>query len=203
MNSSLVTFVIPTLGRESLQKSLDSLRSQTHPDWSACVMYDGCSPFFLPQENKIFFTSCKKQSGAGEVRNRMLDLICSDPNCAKWVAFLDDDDYILETYVSKIFEYQKKGKRDVILFSMKRGNRILPKPGSTTFRCTDVGISYAVKIEFIKQHNMRFQTKTIEDFNFLRSCEEAGGDVFISNDVQYIVEKMNRWQSSKKKIKMI
>ena len=40
-NKPLITFIIPTIGRHTLSKTLDSLINQTNPNWKAIVIFDG------------------------------------------------------------------------------------------------------------------------------------------------------------------
>ena len=38
---TLVTFIIPTIGRDSLQMAINSLYQQTIWDWKAIIIFDG------------------------------------------------------------------------------------------------------------------------------------------------------------------
>ena len=41
MNDIFITFIIPTIGRETLKNSIDSLINQTDHDWNAIIIFDG------------------------------------------------------------------------------------------------------------------------------------------------------------------
>jgi len=38
---ALVTFIIPTIGRDTLQRSIDCLLEQTIQEWKAIIIFDG------------------------------------------------------------------------------------------------------------------------------------------------------------------
>lgn len=40
-NEAIVTFIIPTIGRDTLSKTIDSLINQTNPNWKAIIVFDG------------------------------------------------------------------------------------------------------------------------------------------------------------------
>jgi len=156
-------------------------------------MFDGTPPpnFTI---KKIHFFQCEKQKGAGRVRNKMLDLLDSELIDYSWIAFLDDDDYLGSEYVKRLKVYSQGN--DAVLFTMKRHNRIIPRPGTTNIRPMNCGITYAIKVGFLLKHRLRFISREMEDVNFLQQCERKGGKVMITNDLQYFCGEggRNRWQ---------
>ena len=42
-NDNIITFIIPTIGRETLKNTLISLQNQTIENWNAIIIFDGCN----------------------------------------------------------------------------------------------------------------------------------------------------------------
>jgi len=193
-----VTFLIPTLGRKSLNRAITSLKLQTDSNWSAIVMFDGLScPRSLSK--KVRFLQYKKQRGAGGVRNRMLEILYKkEPLLPQWVAFLDDDDHLKETYVERLREYACKGD-EVVLFSHRIKRGLIPRRGTTKIACMNVGISYAVRMDFLTRVQPLFrEKKEMEDCHFVKACQNAGAKVFITHDEQYMCPgRRSRWRKPK------
>ena len=42
--SPLITFIIPSIGRPSLQRTINSLMDMKDPDWKAIIVFDGINP---------------------------------------------------------------------------------------------------------------------------------------------------------------
>jgi len=194
---AFVTVLIPTLGRSSLRRAIDSLNYQTDKDWTGLVMFDGIkSPKSL--NKKIQFFDCEKQSGAGSVRNQLLELFYKTKVIIpEWIAFLDDDDEFKNTYVEKLKIYSRK-KVDVILFSYQKKNNIIPRPKATKLTCNNIGISYAVKTTFLLKHKILFTKYRAEDCTFLLECEKQGANVFITHDIQYMAPSTSHWHKPNK-----
>jgi glycosyltransferase involved in cell wall biosynthesis len=195
MKPKFVTFLIPTLGRKSLSESIASLERQTDNDWTALAMFDGIDCPKNRRKSKVKFLQCEKQRGAGGVRNRMLTLLydCVIPQTT-WVAFLDDDDCLKETYVEKLRGHADKGD-EIVLFTFRMGKSIIPRKGTTKIECYNVGISYAIRMDFLSEVRPLFHNNKIEDFNFIHNCQKAGAKVFITHDEQYICpNSRSRWR---------
>jgi glycosyltransferase involved in cell wall biosynthesis len=96
-----ITFIIPTIGRNTLENSINSLKNQTIKDWNAIIIFDGIISNIdinYINDNRIKILECDKKginiNSAGEVRNYGINYVKS-----KWIAFLDDDDIIEDDYV--------------------------------------------------------------------------------------------------------
>jgi len=192
-----VAIIIPTLGRSSLQRAIDSLNRQTDKDWTGLVMFDGIKSPKSPNK-KIQFFDCEKQRGAGSVRNQLLELFYQSKIMSKWIAFLDDDDEFKNTYVEKLKTHSKKDV-DVVLFSFLKGRTSVPSPKTTELIRHNVGISYAVRTTFLLKHTILFEEKRrMEDYEFIHECEKQGANVFITHDEQYIMNGISRWRKPDK-----
>lgn len=94
--------ILPTIGRESLGRAIDSVIAQTHKDWTLYVVGDGVQILFhtnpqikelyIPGPNNDFGAKARNFGIAEALRNRCdlyrdIDLALED-----WIAYIDDDD---------------------------------------------------------------------------------------------------------------
>ena len=93
-----VTFIIPSIGRSTLQNSIDSILNQTNENWKIIIIFDGIEPTIVTTNKKIFILKSNKKgvlkNQAGNVRNFGMEFVKT-----RWIAFLDDDDVIANNYV--------------------------------------------------------------------------------------------------------
>ena len=169
--NNFVTFIIPSIDRYSLKHSLESLLNQTDNDWNAVVVFDGVDINKVIDDKRISYVRTDKLGNAGIVRNTQLDKIKS-----KWIAMLDDDDTLKDTYVESLKEWDND-EWDSIVFSYKtppepdlpNGN-IIPRPGTKNLEKCNVGMSFAIKSDFVSEYNIRFEAGIMEDYSFLQKC---------------------------------
>jgi hypothetical protein len=194
----LVTVVIPTIGRTSISRSLNSLVSQYSDNWLALVGHDGLSlenstdlMKQLPTDERIKHIRFASKIGGGanhggEVRNKLIGL-----SETKWVCFLDDDDSFRPTYVTSLEnEISKHPDADVVIFRMsydKEDTRVLPPRGSNVIEYASIGISFAVKRGFLQRNNLKFRNSSSEDFQLLSDMKSAGAKIVFSEIVTYNV----------------
>jgi glycosyltransferase involved in cell wall biosynthesis len=190
-----VSFVIPTLGRSSLKRTLDSLKNQTDDDWEAhLVIDDKADDIYVPDwvdwfDRRVIFWRPGISGSAGLLRNEGVKHARGD-----WVAWVDDDDWLLPHYVELLKEQTAEIDTDVIVFRMKDPRLgTLPPPGAPLERGY-VGISYAVKREVME--NYSFIAEKIEgdvgnweheDITLLQDLQNDGRKILISPFVTYIV----------------
>lgn len=195
----MIGFVIPSIGRETLKHSLQSLLNQTDSDWKCWVGFDGKSESeidksILVDDNRItylYFSEKQGQSAhhgnAGLVRNAIIGNVDSDIN---WIAFLDDDDTLSKYYV-EIFKLEKtKSSFDCCVFRMrydKDNQKIVPPFGMNYLAQNFVGISFCVRKEFIDKNQVFFENNNAEDFMFLKKLSDRGAKIYISPHVAYNV----------------
>lgn len=172
----MITFIIPTIGRDTLHRSLQSLEKQTNENWKAIVVFDGIEPNISVSNPKITVVRIEKngvgKNGAGNVRNQGMKMADTE-----WIAFLDDDDTIAIDYVATFQNETKSNPNvDVLIFRMyNSGNpidsRILPPLDTDNFYVGKVGISFALKRSiFLK--GLHFTPSHIEDFEYLNAMRE-------------------------------
>lgn len=187
-----VTFIIPTMGRTTLDKTIRSLKEQTNPNWFAIIAFDSnYSINYTPDDYRIQVYQANIGGHAGLIRNYAMDFVGTD-----WIAFLDDDDWLANTYVERLQSHSNsKPELDIVIFTYEdvtNGNTIPPRK-TKDFESCKVGISFAVKTEFIRSHNIKFTPFAVEDFRFLDECRSAGAKYIVTNDIQYFVGGRGKW----------
>jgi glycosyltransferase involved in cell wall biosynthesis len=189
MDNSKITFIIPTIGRITLIDTINTLLKQTNSNWKAIIIFDGIEPTLSMDDNRIKIIQSKKlgigKNSAGMVRNFGITYAETE-----WVAFLDDDDGVKNTYVETFYD-ELLFDNDIIIFRMERNRKsILPPPGCSNFSRCLVGISFAVK-KYIFEEGTVFKPSAVEDFLFLDSCRSKGYKIMISPYVLYFVKNYN------------
>lgn len=145
---SKITFIIPTIGKNTLQKSLSCLLNQTNNKWNAIVIFDGIEPNIDINDERILVLKTSKlgkgHNSAGNVRNYGIKYVKTE-----WIAFLDDDDAIKNNYVDIFLNEISNYTTDLIIFRMIDNKYIiLPKHNTDNFYEGSVGISFAVKKKY-------------------------------------------------------
>lgn len=196
----LVTFIIPSLGRESLWRAMRSLATQAHlgDKWRALVVFDGPEAY---EKVKPWFDKLV-QDGSGQVcgvwppeplnssgllRNYGLNAIENQTKFpyfnSPWVGFLDDDDSLDPEYVSELNEITAYASEAVhcVVFRMDDPRLgILPDPVKPRLEWGAVGISYTVKKWLIDRYHLRF----------IRENNLHLGGVGRNNDITFLTDVM-------------
>lgn len=194
MDNALITFVMPTVNRETLMRSVDSVVNQTDPDWQLIVGFDGFSE--LPSINytidprvsywPIADKLGNSKNGAGTVRNFLMSKVTTG-----WVGFIDDDDTIKASYVEWLKQEIASYRPDCVIFRMtwsdEHNNQVLPPPGYYDFFHCGVGISFAVRLDFVERYNAWFSQHSSEDFDFLDNLRNLGAKIIVSDHIAYNV----------------
>lgn len=181
---SFVTFIIPTLNRPTLVRSLESLLKQTDPDWNAVVECDGVDEFSIPvKDDRIAYVHipvARSPIGNGGYTRNSAMRFCS----GKWTAFLDDDD----TVDSKYVEWLKAESEefDLIVFRMRFAEGLVLPPGQELIG-GQVGISFAIRREFHISNSLSFKDQVAEDWDMICQCLGAKARWKISDNIAYYV----------------
>lgn len=184
-----ITFIIPTIGRDSLLISIDSLLKLNDLNWNAIIIFDGVKNNFNIKDERIRIIEIDKignkgiRNRAGLVRN--IGLICD--NNSEWIGFLDDDDCISPDYIGNLKEEIKIHKEiDVCIFRMAYNNgHILPQKLDKNIIKGKVGISFAIKRE-ISETNF-FINNDFEDYIYLKNLQMKKYKILISSYVSYFI----------------
>ena len=179
-----VTFIIPTIGRQTLEKTIESVDNIVQPvkDWTcdSLVVFDGIEPT-VP--NSIRIEKSGKSNHAGRVRNEGIKHATSD-----WIGFVDDDDIVHPGYLEALSECPTD-EVDVVIFRMMyaRGGLVLPPPGAKDFSMCEVGISFCVKRTCFVDDGIWFEPSDVEDFTLLDTLRSKGKRIHMSEAVVYLV----------------
>ena len=181
----IITFIIPSLNRFTIVRTIDSLKYQTNPNWKCIVIYDGVDgPNF--NDDRITILKIKKtglvgpkNGQSGLVRNEGLKLVNTE-----WIGFLDDDDSIHPDYVKTL--YNNYNDYDFIVWRMKYQNGLIfPELDRNDLTFARVGISFCYKNIF---KDLFFDNnRDGEDFDFLKKLESLTNNWIITPEVYYNV----------------
>lgn len=183
----LVTFVIPSLARPTLKRTLYSLINQKSNDWKAIVNFDGVEnpTKYFEHDNRIKYIFNEKVGKYGAlIRNNAIKKVDT-----KWVAFVDDDDIIYNNYIDSLKEEIKNTKLDCVIFRMKKKSRTIPAmkiKDPKQIKLGDVGISFCCKTKIFDK-GFVFKPSSAEDYYFIESIREIF-NVKISDYCTYEVD---------------
>jgi len=192
----MIDFIIPSLGRATIKNSLQSLISQTDPEWRAFVGFDGLSEedvdkSILIQDDRITYFYLKEKLGtslfhgnAGQVRNKILSLIGIQNT---WTGFLDDDDSLSPYYIEIFKNSVQKEYKECYVFRMNHNGEIIPPLELNTIIQNHVGISFVVNTNFINENNILFCNDNAEDFKYLVEISKYNGSIKILPFIGYFV----------------
>jgi glycosyltransferase involved in cell wall biosynthesis len=191
-DKKIVTFVVPSLGRDSLERTVRSLQDQTLDSWQCIIIFDGikCPPSATWRgDSRITYleiakagTSANRHGNGGLVRNAGLPHVLT-----KYTAFLDDDDYLDPTYVESIDKDIGSDMGIVFRMRMPSGKIVPPIEMGNQIAKGHVGISYVVRTDRVRGNNIRFINSNSEDFEFLDAVLKTGATINVSNKALYIV----------------
>lgn len=189
---TFVTFLVPTMGRKTLARAVDSFIAQNDWNWKALIVFDGNYDVnFSANSENIKVLQSDVKGHAGLVRNYGVDRVDT-----RWIAFVDDDDWVDPNYIDRLkFHINTQPDLDMVIFSYrdeKTGN-IQPNPKVKDFVECGVGISFAIKTQFVNDNNIRFTPYALEDFRFLDDARKAGAKYKITHEVLYRVGGIGGW----------
>jgi len=182
---ALITFIIPSLNRLTIIRSIDSLLNQTNPNWKAIVIYDGVKGTEFNDERIKIIELPKtglmgpRNGQSGLVRNEGIKIVDTE-----WIGFLDDDDTISPDYVDTLSKkYQDK---DFVVWRMKYPNGlVLPPLDENKLIFSRVGISFCYKNTL---GNVLFDSnRDGEDFDLLMKLKSLTNNWLIAPEIYYNV----------------
>ena len=203
-SGAFITFVIPSINRETLYETLLSLQKQTIYNWKAIIIFDGCEPTdknlleLLSNDHFLYFSINKlglikdlTHGAAGFVRNIAMNLVTTP-----WIGFLDDDDFLLPTYTSSLLEEIRiTPSADVVLFRMVDKDQIIPPKYINNIVRDYVGISFCYKTALFRE-GFQFGQSEKEDFDLLNSIKNARKKIVLSPFITYLVRDSKIIQSN-------
>lgn len=189
LSNIFITFIIPTIGRESLKESIKSLIEQDDDNWNAIIIFDGIKKNIDINDTRIKIIEIESmncnslKNTAGLVRNAGIKNVEN----STWIGFLDDDDYLTNDYISKLKkELELNNTMEICIFRMAYGNGyIVPSKFDKNITRNKVGISFAIK-KYITD-NILFNNNPYEDYIFLKEAQNKKFKIIISSYVTYFV----------------
>jgi glycosyltransferase involved in cell wall biosynthesis len=184
MSTPIITFIIPTIGRETLSRTVQSLLNQTNKNWKCIIVYDGIEPHKF-EDGRILVIKSEKMGGfgqhhgnAGLVRNEGIKLVTTE-----WIGFVDDDDTIHPQYVETLENNYRE--YDLVIWRMKYENGlIIPRLTNSNIYYGNVGISFSYK----NKGNYFFEKNWDgEDFTFVNNLLNDKFKYIITSSVYYNV----------------
>ena len=187
-----VTFVIPSIGRPSIHESIRSLLAQRIPAWKAIVVFDAVDeppsiggPSLDPRIRMIHLPekTGSRNNWGGDVRNVAMQEVDTE-----WLAFLDDDDMVVENYLD-MFEEELRAtpNLDVVLFRIKYHDKIIPQFDNVDFFPGNIGIAAIMRASLCHDESFYFMPGGDEDLRLFSKLREAGKRIVISPYVGYYV----------------
>ena len=183
-----ITFIIPSIGRDSLKYSIESLKNQTCENWKAIIVFDGCKNSLDKNviDNRFSVYEIDKTScvitHASEVRNYAIQYVDT-----KWIAFLDDDDTISNDYVEYFLKQTNIFQFDLFIYRMiNKDLKIFPSLESKDIIPCDIGISFIAKKTIFD--SIQFKNSHCEDYDFLNLVKNNKHLILISNTIKYFVK---------------
>lgn len=151
----LTTFIIPSIRRDTLQRTIDSVRD---------------APYLVGYDDK--------RIGEGKMRDRLIRKATTP-----WVSFVDDDDTVTEDYVQRLQEeIEKNPDADLIYFRMYNADSGWLSPQWPVIRF-GIGMCFSVKREVAME--FPFESEPHEDLRFVERLEEAGKKIVFSTYITY------------------
>jgi glycosyltransferase involved in cell wall biosynthesis len=181
----IITFIIPSVNRETLTNSINSILNQTNPNWNVIVIYDGVvGPNFNDERIKTLESHKQGLFGPNNGQSGLVRNIGIQMAKTEWIGFLDDDDTIHPDYVKTLFE--KYLEYDFVVWRMIYfGGKVLPSQNNSNLVFGDVGISFCYKNKF---NNLLFDNnRDGEDFDFLMKLKSLSDKWIITPEVYYNV----------------
>jgi hypothetical protein len=191
ITNPIITFIIPTVGRSTIIKTVKSIQAQTNNNWKCIIVCDGIElnsdiKNIVDNDDKISVIKILKTgfgNNAGHVRNNGIKAVDTE-----WVGFVDDDDELsplyVETAINSISE--NNGINCIIFRMMYNDGGIFPNKNSKNFVVDRVGISFCYKMSLTKA-GINFEPGNREDFVLLNKIRSLGHKILMSNKICYFV----------------
>ena len=177
-----ITFIIPSLNRPTINRSVESLLNQTNPNWLCIIIYDGVDGIEFNDER----IKCLKIEKTGRVgpHNGESGLVRNfgiKESKTEWIGFLDDDDTLHQDYVKDLFE--KYSEYDFVVWRMVyTDGKILPPPNND-LSFGSVGISFCFKNKF---ENLLFDSnRSGEDYDMVTKLKSLTSNFIVTPEVYY------------------
>lgn len=196
----MITFIIPSLARPTLKRTLLSIKNQYDSNWKAIVNFDDVNNpnYYLFDERITYVFNKRVRKYGGIIRNEAVKIAETE-----WVGFVDDDDTIEPNYIDCLKqEINKNPNLDCVVFRMRNPNgTFTPHPSVKTaydIKRNFVGISFCCKKK-IFDDGLKFNPCGVEDFDLINDIRSNGYNIILSSHCVYNVRKPPQLPQKKKK----
>ena len=184
-NNPIITFIIPSIGRSTITRTIKSLQNLNNPNWEAIVVFDGVkSNITHIKDSRIKYYE-KKKTGSSNMGGSTRNYGIHKVKKSEWIGFVDDDDTLSPNYINSLLDNKNV---DCIIYRMynKSTDEILPHLDSKTIKKNSVGISFGVKKDILKKNN--FKNSPTEDYDLLYKLNKNKKyKILLSKDVTYFI----------------
>jgi len=189
-------FIIPSLGRDSLNDTVSSLINLTNTNWNALIIFDGVKKNIELTDKRFYFIEIiksgieDKKNNAGLVRNYGFQFIKDNHIDTSYISFVDDDDTIHPEFINNLhYDLSLFPNMKCIIYRMMFPNfNVVPQPLSTKLQVKNVGISFVIHSSIIFDLNCSFINHPYEDFLFLQHLKKLNIPLLVSSFVNYFVK---------------
>lgn len=214
----MITVIIPIYNSaNTLSRCLDSILSQTLNDWELLLIDDGSTDksrkicYEYAAKDKRIEVFHKKNGGVSSARNIGLDYAKGE-----WIAFIDADDCVKESYLANLLEHSQKKVDLVISYAEIHNGDNINKESYPSKFVDDTNFdsmfiendmnwhtspwSKLYKRSIIEEHHLRFceGMHIGEDAVFLYSYMLYSNQIYISNDTDYCYFAYNEGSLTKR-----
>jgi glycosyltransferase involved in cell wall biosynthesis len=174
----VLTIVIPTINRPSLDQAIKSVLDQVGPEKPEIIVVgDGVAPqseYLIDVLGLI----APKTGLASATRNYAASYL--KPG---WVGFLDDDDVLAPGYAKKLLNLSEY--YDVAIFNMDVGEKIIPE--GQLIEWGNIGINFALRTEIFQRFPFPQVANGYEEVALLEKLSKEGCAVRFIPYTGYIV----------------
>lgn len=185
------TIIIPSIYRESLYLTLESLKNQSNQDFCVILVNDSVKSLCFEDEwfqNKVTILEGPRTGWGGPARNIGIQYV-KKYNLSEWIGFVDDDDYLHPQYIEWLKEHSIKSPHaDIIVFRARGGfahippTYIIPPPNCYQLVLGMVTNSFAFKA----QNCFEFNDGIADDFFYLENALKSKSKIIMfSNHLAY------------------
>lgn len=173
----MFTFIIPSVRKATLEYAVESVISQTYPNWNAIVCGDG-TPVPAFEDERVVSIIAPHRASASATRQYAIKYASED-----WCVFLDDDDWIMPDYLEKFLPFLDNS--DIIISRMMNYGWEIPRDNELIHG--SVGISFAVRTEILRKYPM--PPPPSEDYAYLVWMRDLGYRLSFTEYTGYYVRK--------------
>lgn len=191
------TFIIPTIGRPTLKRAIESILALS--DTLIVVIYDGNKQNLPIKNDNIIYLETKKHcKNAGIVRNFGISYVIKNIN-TKYISFLDDDDIVKPNFNMIVNDHKTY---DVIIHSIEfpyhpKGRKKLPLKSGLGISRGSMGIAMSIKTDILRKHSVKFTNTKGEDYIFAKSLINKGCSHYKTGIISYVAPSRGNWKGLK------